>query len=96
MLSARAVHGEMGVEDLAAVAAAAFHGFAHRGEHELRVRRVEFLPHRLDEMHEVLLVAGGVAGIAGILFALPEKESGDLVALRAGVVLSSSASTVLA
>ena len=38
-------------------------------------------------MHEVLFVTGGVAGIAGVFFALPKEEPGDLVVLRAGVVL---------
>ncbi len=39
-----AVDGEMPFEHFAAVAAAAFHGFADRAQNEFRVGGVEFLP----------------------------------------------------
>jgi hypothetical protein len=76
-----AVHGELGVENLAAIA---FDGLAHRGKHEPGVGGVEFLAQCLDEVYKVLFGADRVTGIAGISFPLPEEEPGDLIVLAPG------------
>jgi hypothetical protein len=46
------------------------------GEDNLRVRRDEVLAQRLDEVDEIPFVVTRMHRVAGVLFALPEEESG--------------------
>ena len=48
VLAGCAVNGEMGFEDLATVAFLALDRFAHRAEHELRIRGIEVFAQCLD------------------------------------------------